>query len=155
MTEYDSTQDTMEHINKVQVRIAEVQANLDQRAAVHDRSKLAEPEKAGYDILVGALAGNQYGTDAFKAAMQAANTDPRVKAAIQHHYDVSAHHPEHFENGIDGMSLLDVLELLCDWKGASERYGPSLLALAHNKERFGISDQLYAILENTVKELGW
>lgn len=46
---------------------------------------------------------------------------------------------------------------ICDWKAAGERYknGSIAQSLAHNRERFGISDQLYAILENTVKELGW
>jgi hypothetical protein len=53
------------------------------------------------------------------------------------------------------MSLLDVLEMLADWKGASERYGPSSLALDYNIKRWNISPQLAAILENTVTELGW
>lgn len=61
------------------------------------------------------------------------------------------------ESGINGMSLLDILEMLADWKAAGERYkgGNIAQSLAHNRERFGISDQLFAILENTVKELGW
>jgi len=55
------------------------------------------------------------------------------------------------------MSLLDVIEMLCDWKAASERtkQGSIAQSLAHNKERFGISDQLFSILTNTVRELGW
>jgi len=55
------------------------------------------------------------------------------------------------------MTLLDVVEMLCDWKAASERtkQGSIAASLTHNKERFGISDQLAAILENTVRELGW
>lgn len=61
------------------------------------------------------------------------------------------------ETGVNGMSILDILEMLCDWKAAGERYKVGNIAesLAHNRERFGLSDQLYAILENTVKELGW
>lgn len=147
----DSRHDTLEHISKVQVRIAEVQANLDDRAALHDRSKLEEPEKSGYDWLVGRLAEVVYGTDEYRAALTEA------KDTIAHHYAVNSHHPEHYENGITGMSLLDVIEMLCDWKAASERtkQGSIAASLAHNKERFGISDQLAAIFENTVKELGW
>lgn len=47
--------------------------------------------------------------------------------------------------------------MLCDWKAASERtkQGSIQQSLPINKERFGISDQLYAVLLNTVKELGW
>lgn len=151
----DSTQDTTDHIGKVHTRIHECINKLIWRATDHDQSKLQEPEKAGYDILIGALAGNQYGTEAFRAAMKEANANPVVKAAIQHHYAENTHHPEHYDTGIDGMSLLDVIEMLCDWKGASERYGPSTLALEYNIKRWNISPQLASILENTVKELGW
>lgn len=45
----------------------------------------------------------------------------------------------------------------CDWKAASERtkQGSIAASLVHNRMRFGIDDQLAAILENTVRELGW
>lgn len=147
----DSIAGTQEHINKVQVRVAEVQAVLDQRAAMHDRSKLKEPEKSGFDRLSGRLAQLTYGTDEYRAALAEA------KDTIAHHYAHNSHHPEHYANGIAGMSLLDVIEMLCDWKAASERtkQGSIQQSLPINRERFGISDQLYAILENTVRELGW
>ncbi len=186
---YDSTADTQAHINKVQVRIAEFQADLDTRAALHDRSKLEEPEKSGYDQLTVDLKDIVYGTDEYRAALAAA------KPVIDHHYAHNSHHPEHWpqpetdeirrlkkriaryedlaprspqlaqarkelailESGLNGMSLLDIVEMLCDWKAASERtrQGSIAASLAHNKERFGIDDQLAAILENTVRELGW
>jgi len=44
-----------------------------------------------------------------------------MKPAIEHHYKNNRHHPEHFNNGIDEMNLVDLIELLCDWKAASER----------------------------------
>lgn len=148
---YDSTADTQEHINKVQVRIAEVQVLLDDRASAHDRSKLSEPEKSGYDKLTADLKDIVYGSPEYKQALADA------KPVIDHHYQVNTHHPEHHAQGIAGMSLLDIIEMLCDWKAASERtkQGSIAASLTHNKERFGISDQLAAILENTVRELGW
>jgi hypothetical protein len=146
-----STQDTLDHINKVQVRIAEFQAALDERASLHDASKLEEPELSGYDQLIISLADCEYGTDAYYAALQEA------KPMIEHHYRENTHHPEHWPNGVNDMSLLDIVEMLCDWKGASERtrQGSIVASLTHNKERFGLSDQLASILENTVKELKW
>jgi hypothetical protein len=147
----DSTADTRDHINKVQVKIAEIQAALDDRAAAHDHSKLEQPEKAGFDVLTAKLAELRYGSDEYRAALA------EGKPTIDHHYAVNTHHPEHYKNGIAGMSLLDVVEMLCDWKAASERtkQGGIAASLVHNKTRFGISDQLASILENTVKELGW
>lgn len=61
------------------------------------------------------------------------------------------------ESQMNAMSLLDIQEMLCDWKAAGERYKDGSIAqsLAHNRGRFGISDQLASILENTVRELGW
>lgn len=147
----DSTQDTIDHINKVQVRIAEFQAELDDRAAKHDRSKLQEPEKSGFDVLTWKLSELVYGSDEYKAALKDG------KPVIDHHYAANSHHPEHYENGIAGMTLLDVVEMLCDWKAASERtkQGSIAASLVHNKQRFAIDDQLAAILENTVRELSW
>lgn len=150
---YDSTQDTREHINKVQVRIAEVQASLDERASLHDRSKLAEPEKSAYDALMKYKSSHDmtYGSSEYAEGLKI------LGPALEHHYACNSHHPEHYSNGINGMSLLDVIEMLCDWKAAGERYKDGSIAqsLAHNRTRFSISDQLFAILENTVKELGW
>lgn len=148
---YDSTQDALEHIGKVQARVQECTNNLTVRAVHHDMSKLAEPEKTGYDQLIVDLKDVVYGTDDYKAALVAA------KPVIDHHYQVNTHHPEHYENGIAGMSLLDIIEMLCDWKAASERtkQGSIAASLVHNKARFGISDQLATILENTVRELNW
>lgn len=147
----DSTQDTHDHIHNVQSRIAEIQSRLEARGIAHDASKLVEPEKSGFDVLTFKLAELAYGSDAYRAALREA------KPTIDHHYAHNTHHPEHWPDGITGMSLLDVVEMLCDWKAASARtkQGSIAQSLAHNKERFGISDQLAAILENTVKELGW
>jgi hypothetical protein len=148
---YDSTQDTQEHISKVQARIQIVVNELTIRAAHHDASKLEEPEKPGFDVLTLKLRELVYGSDDYKAALK------EGEPTIQHHYAVNTHHPEHYPDGIAGMSLLDIIEMLCDWKAASERtkQGSIAQSLVHNKARFGISDQLASILENTVKELGW
>lgn len=60
--------------------------------------------------------------------------------------------------GIDGMSLLDVMEMIIDWKAATERMkdgGDIRASLVHNTERFHLSPQLASILANTIKEMGW
>lgn len=147
----DSTQDTEDHMLKVQARMGVVLYELQIRADQHDASKLEEPEKSGYDRLVVDLKDVVYGTDEYRAALVAA------KPVIDHHYQVNTHHPEHYENGIAGMSLLDLVEMVCDWKAASERtkQGSIAQSLAHNCQRFQIDDQLASILENTVKELNW
>jgi hypothetical protein len=150
---FDSTADTLDHIAKVQARLNEVVSNLTVRAAEHDRSKLAEPEKSAYDRLMEFKSTHEmvYGSLEYTEGLKI------LGPALDHHYQHNSHHPQFHENGIDGMSLLDLIECLCDWRAAGERYkgGSMRQSLAHNRERFGISDQLFAILENTVRELGW
>lgn len=150
---YDSTADTLDHIGNVQARIRECTNNLIVRAERHDKSKLSEPEKSAYDNLMRFKSSHEmvYGSPDYAEGLKI------LGPALDHHYAVNSHHPQHHEHGIAGMTLLDLVEMLADWRAAGERYkdGSITQSLAHNKERFGISDQLATILENTVKELGW
>lgn len=150
----DSTRDTQEHIRKVQARLQTVINALTTRAAWHDASKLQEPEKSVLDAKAVALGRLEYGSPEYAAALASVDMRP----FLEHHYAGNSHHPEFYgAHGINGMSLLDVLEMCCDWAAAAERTKGGSLAqsLPINKERFEIDDQLFAILENTVKELGW
>lgn len=147
----DSRQDTVDHILKVAARIREITDRLEERGRVHDASKLEEPERSGFDVLTAQLAELEYGSPEYRAALDAA------RPTIDHHYRHNSHHPEHYPNGIAGMTLIDLVEMLCDWKAASARtkQGGIVASLAHNRMRFQIDDQLASILENTVRELGW
>ena len=151
MSSYDSTKDTIDHIEKVMELLEKVVINLEGRSARHDASKLEEPEKSMYDEFTPKLRGSTYGSDEYKGFLQDMGT------ALKHHYENNSHHPEHYKNGINGMSLLDVIEMLVDWKAAGMRHANGNIqdSLKINKERFGFSDQLAEILENTVKELKW
>lgn len=126
---------------------------LMERALVHDDSKLQEPEKSAFDRLKGySLSNMDYGSEEYRACLRA------EKPAIQHHYEKNSHHPEHYPNGIDGMSLLDLVEMMMDWKAATERMakgGDIEHSIYANGDRFSISPQLRQILLNTMKEMGW
>lgn len=146
---YDSKFDTTKHIVAVRKYMTRVKEELSVRALLHDASKLESPEKEAFDVLTPRLKGLTYGSEEYKASLR------ELKPALDHHYQNNTHHPEHFANGITDMSLLDIIEMLCDWKAASERHdnGDFYQSLEINKERFNISDQLYQILLNTAKEL--
>jgi hypothetical protein len=149
---YDSTQDTHDHIARVRDLIQWCSINMARRAACHDASKLESPEKEIFDRVTPALRGLTYGSDEYKAQLA------EMKPALDHHYANNPHHPEyHGEQGISGMSLLDLLEMICDWKAATERHADGDLgrSIEINRKRFGISDQLACVLANTKKELGW
>lgn len=151
MSQYDSYKDTMNHINRVRDLLFIVCKNFYSRATAHDQTKLREPEKSIFDIATPKLRSLTYGTEEYKEALV------EIKEALDHHYQYNSHHPEHYVNGIDGMSLFDIFEMLVDWKAAGERHEDGCInkSLEINKQRFNISPQLYNILTNTVKELGW
>lgn len=161
---YDSRPDTYEHINKVRGYLRRAIESLLSRADAHDTSKLEEPERPAFDVATPKLASLTYGTDEYKASLA------DLGAALEHHYAANSHHPEHYPDGIRGMSLLDLVEMLVDWKAASERMRKPMPAapgrpeapqydsdfmrsIALNQERFGYGDELRAILENTAREL--
>jgi hypothetical protein len=159
MSGYDSRPDTQAHIERVQWFIGEAIANLEDRLALHDKSKLVEPELSAFDIATPKLAHMEYGSDEYKQSL--ADLGP----ALAHHFEHNDHHPEHYENGCAGMSLMALIEMLCDWRAASERVkqradGDTYLkksfeeGLAYNQERFGYGDELAGILLNTARELG-
>lgn len=149
--DYDSTRDTLAHIYRVQALLLEVIAQLQARLIAHDDTKLDSPEKESFDVATPHLKHLVYGSPEYQASLE------QLKAALDHHYAMHRHHPEHFPDGIGGMTLIDLIEMLADWKAASERERDSNLrdGLAVNIERFEISQQLADILSNTIKELGW
>ena len=148
---YDSTEDTKAHIVMVRWFLEKVMGELTARQWNHDESKLEEPEKSMYDEFTPKLRGSTYGSDEYMQFLK------DMGAALQHHYANNSHHPEHFENGVSGMSLLDLIEMLADWKAAGMRHSNGSIAqsMEVNRKRFNMSDQLYEIFQNTVKELGW
>lgn len=147
----ESNKATEEHIRKVRIRMAEVVDNLLLRAALHDASKLIEPEASGYALLTTRLENIVYGSNEYRTALQEA------REVIAHHYAQNTHHPEHWPAGITDMSLLDILEMFCDWKAAGERTkdGSIVKSIDLNSTRFQMSDQLIALFRNTAQELGW
>ena len=134
--------DTMTHINHVRRFMNKFVKDLLDRSEKHDNSKMEEPELPIFMEFTPRLGTVEYNSNEYKKFLE------DMKPALDHHYANNSHHPEHFKNGIDDMSLIDLLELLADWKGSTLRNknGNIRKSLEINKERFKISDQLYNIL---------
>jgi hypothetical protein len=148
---YDSTDDTHQHIAMVRLYMDRFSRGLHARADNHDASKLVSPEKEAYDVLTPRLKGLTYGSDEYRASLR------EMKPAIQHHYAHNTHHPEHYAGGVADFDLLDLVEMLCDWKAASLRHadGDILASIEHNVTRFGLDPQLASILRNSIVRMGW
>jgi len=151
MNEQEFEKQTYAHIDEVHNRIFKFVKKLMDLSAHHDESKLESPEREIFAEYTPKLKGCTYGSDEYAAHMK------EMQVALDHHYAVNSHHPEHFENGIDGMTLLDLVEMMCDWKSATLRHddGDIMKSIEHNRGRFHIGQQLTTILRNTIKQLGW
>jgi hypothetical protein len=145
---YNSGNDTLSHIVNVAKFVGMLKTDLSKRGLMHDRSKLKDPEKAIFDEFTPKLAGCTYGSEEYKSYLK------DMQVALDHHYSENRHHPEHFENGIKDMNLVDLCEMIADWKAASLRHnnGDIFKSIELNQMRFHYSDELKQILINTVKE---
>ncbi len=148
---YDSARDTIKHSHQVHQLGKIFTTALMRRLSNHDMSKLFEPEKSAFDAWTPRLNEVTYGSEEYQEALDG------LKPALDHHYAENAHHPESHENGIGDMTLIDLLEMFCDWKAASMRHadGDFVNSLEHNAFRFDMSDDLEMIFRNTAEAMGW
>ena len=149
MTIAECRVETIKHIENVRKFIRIITDMLTTRGVNHDKCKLESPEVEIFTEYTPKLAETSYGSEEYNEYLK------HMKVALDHHYANSRHHPEHFDKGIDDMNLVDIVEMLCDWKAASMRQsnGNLLKSIETNAARFGYDDQLKHILVNTAKLL--
>lgn len=111
---------------------------LSDRAESHDDSKLFADEFAGFSRINKAAREHPYGSEEYRAGLR------QEKPTIDLHYSRNRHHPEHAkalgeqaeaERGLPDdftywsahakgeMHFLDLIEMVCDWRGAYLGYG--------------------------------
>jgi hypothetical protein len=148
---YDSRPDNLAHSQRVGELMIQIAKEVLDRSTCHDRSKTLPPEVEVFDEFTPKLKNTTYGSDEYRGYLRA------MGEGLKHHYAVNRHHPEHFADGVNDMTLADLVEMLADWKAATERHDDGSLArsLEIQRERFGLSDQLVRILGNTAEWFGW
>ena len=144
---YDSTEDTKKHIENVGNYLNNCIDELKHRKENHDYDKIHnEIEKKLFDEYTPKLHDCTYGSQEYKSYLSG------LKPALDLHYANNRHHPEHYKNGIKDMTLIDLIEMLCDWKASSERHadGNIMKSIKINQSRFNYSDELKQIFINTI-----
>lgn len=141
---------TMRHIRTIQGYMTQVGTEWLERTRRHDESKFSTIEIDGYVGIAEATKGLTAGSKEYLDALEP------YKKVIQRHYLMNDHHPEHFKNGVNGMNLIQVLEMFCDWIAAStDREMHPMQSIDAQCERFNIDAQLKQIIINTMDQLGF
>lgn len=146
--ELSTNWDNQGHIDAVRKLLKRFASELDCRGIDHDRSKLEHPEVQVFARYISKLEESTYGGKEYNRLFG------EMKEAIGHHHARNQHHPEFHDEGMDGMTLVDLVEMFCDWIAATKRHrdGDILRSVEVNAKRFGISDQLRRIFLNTIRE---
>ena len=174
----DQRPNTLKHIETVRKLLDTFCGELFYCGRIHDVSKLESPEREIFDEYTPKLKNTTYGSDEYKTYLK------EMSVALDHHYAKNRHHPEHFiryvcngcfkeykeepnicnvcgysqfqeESDVSQMNLVDLIEMLCDWKAATLRHedGDVNKSIEINRKRFNIPDSIVTILFNTVKDL--
>jgi hypothetical protein len=147
--EMQQVNSTIEHIRKVQELLNKCSSELSNRAIWHDATKFSIAEWPYFLTHTKTLAGIIYGSPEYKKSLK------EIRPALENHYKRNRHHPEYHLAWINDMTLLDILEMLCDWLAATKRHkdGNIIQSIELNQKRFSYGNELKKILINTVHEL--
>lgn len=175
--------ETVKHIQSVRSFLYLMIEELDNRARNHDQSKLESPEAEIFGEYTPELIKTKYGSPEYAALLEKVKpaTDNHYAKNRHHpeHWPIPNSNAKEIEeyakelkdddpakkwlveyasslkSRINNMTLVDLVELLCDWKAATARNkdGNIRTSIDINQKRFDMSSQLAQIFHNTVREM--
>lgn len=149
--EFDTLMEMLRHTKEVFARLEAIASDLRRRGILHDLTKFDELEFTTFCSTREKFKKADYGSEEYAECTRLA------KPAVDHHYKNNRHHTGYHEKGILGMNLLDILEMVADWKAASKR-SPNLTfkdSLPKAFEKYKIPEAIQEVILNTIDYLGW
>lgn len=137
---------TKEHIVKVRDNMSIFNKVINVRGLKHDLSKItSDIEYDNYRKVIMTLKKEKTGSQEYNKARES------IKPAVDHHYENNEHHPEHFKDGISGMNLIDLIEMMSDWQAVNDEVpGRDLKPWIRKcKDKYNMSDDLFNVFMNT------
>ena len=121
---------------------------LIKRLQHHDDSKLKGDEQKLFEDVLDKQDNVAYGTKDYEAIKE------KLKPALILHYGANSHHPEHFIDGINGMNIIDLVEMLIDWSAATSRHKDDNIhkSIDINAKKYDLPDALVNIFHNTAND---
>ena len=141
----------LSHKLSVKIGVQRIIDNLYHRGESHDDDKLDGDILDSFYNVSNRFENVKFGSVEYEQNLEF------LKPVLDKHYETNDHHPQHNKDGISGMNFMSMLEMLVDWKSASSAYGDNTFeeSMQINKKRFGIDEQLYEVMRNTAKSLGY
>ena len=145
MEQIDTEEYIKGHISRVRKHMNTFVQLLLKRAINHDKSKLEEPELSWWKEM-DKEPRYPYGSEEYKQKIK------RWDKVFKHHYKYNRHHPEHYEYGVSEMTLVDIVEMMCDWLGYKDTIAISeaLKVCDEQMKRYDIPDDIRQIIFNTL-----
>lgn len=133
------------HRDLVRKNIHSFISKLEERSIMHDLSKFTEIEFDGFVEADEMSLYKEYGSSDYHKKL-------KENKGIKRHIENNTHHPEYWQiepttgvflpDGHHHMPFLDMLEMVIDWKSASETYGNDFLkSIDYSLERFKFTPQ--------------
>lgn len=137
----------LRHQGFVRKYLRKLASALENRATIHDLSKFSQDEFGGFVDIQRIARTTKYNSEQYRESI---DTDP-----VKLHFSRNPHHPEHYSNGIDDMSLLDIIEMVIDWQSAAETYGQSSFeeSLPEQVKRFKLRPEHLYLIKLIAEEL--
>ena len=138
----------LRHRGLIQKYLYGLSRKLEACAVEHDLSKLGVDEFAGFVKINKVAREYPYGSKEYKASLKGNNI-------INLHFSRNRHHPEYHDAQVADMGLLDIIEMVCDWKSASTVYGKTTLleALEVQIERFDLTKEHLYLIKLIIEEI--
>ena len=145
MEQIDTEEYIKGHISRVRKHINTFVQLLLKRAINHDKSKLEEPELSWWKEM-DKEPRYPYSSEEYKQKIK------RWDKVFKHHYKYNRHHPEHYEYGVSEMTLVDIVEMMCDWLGYKDTttISEALKVCDEQMRRYNIPDGIRQIIFNTL-----
>ena len=149
--EFDFLCDTILHVSEVQENLERFAGELKQRGFAHDRTKFQELEFDAFVSTRDKFKKANYGSKEYQDCIDT------IKPAVDHHYENNRHHTGFHKNGINDMTLVDIIEMICDWQAAARRSPDKDLkdTIEYAMKKYKIDPQLDAIIRNTLLAFKW
>ncbi len=103
----------LRHLTEVRRGLLSISQHLEMRALLHDFSKLEDDEFPGFVLM-------QEGLKESKPELAKRSV---AQDTLFIHYGRNRHHPEHHPDASVGMTWLDLIEMVVDWRAAWKTYG--------------------------------